>query len=217
MEATRLLAHHPGVSLRFATSDRWVGQTLSSRLTDIGGKTGALTYVSNEEGLTRSADCSIVLLATPAETSLKLAPALLERSVRVIDLSGAFRLRDLALYPLYYGFPHTAPALLQEAVYGLPELVRETVRAARLVANPGCYATCVALALAPLLKAGLLEAGALISDAASGVARAAKRARTTASRKWPTTFGPTRRCATSTRRRFNRRWGCPSRMERYGR
>jgi N-acetyl-gamma-glutamyl-phosphate reductase len=176
IEATRLLAHHPGLLLRFATSDRWVGQPLSARLTDLTGPAASLRYVSNDEGLDHAGDCAVVLLATPAESSLGLVPRLLQRSVKVIDLSGAFRLKDAALYPRFYGFVHSAAMLLSEAVYGLPELQREQVRGARLVANPGCYATAAALALAPLLQAGLLEAGAVITDAASGVSGAGRKA-----------------------------------------
>ena len=180
VECTRLLAAHPSVSLRFVTSDRWLKQTVAARLPDVGGPAGALAYVSNEEGLQHVRECAVVLLATPAETSLQLVPKLLALGVRVVDLSGAFRLRDAALYPRFYGFTHTAPELLAQAVYGLPELTRpgtaNPLRSARLIANPGCYATSVALALAPLLRAGLLEGGALISDAASGVTGAGRKA-----------------------------------------
>src|SRR5206468_5852817 len=114
-------------------------------------------------------------LATPAEASLQFAPALLDAGVRVIDLSGAFRLRDAALYPKFYGFAHPRPDLLAEAFYGLPELHR-TPKGAALVANPGCYPTAAALALAPLIEAGALDGNQLIVDAASGVTRAGRRA-----------------------------------------
>ena len=96
-----------------------------------------------------------MFLATPAEVSAELAPRLLAKGRRVVDLSGAFRLADPAAYPPWYGFSHPAPALLAEARYGLPELAREQLAGARLVTNPGCYATAIALALAPLVKAGL--------------------------------------------------------------
>ncbi len=97
---------------------------------------------------------SVVFLATPAEVSPALAPKLLARGVRVVDLSGAFRLEDPAAYPAWYGFAHPAPALLAEARYGLPELARAKLAGARLVTNPGCYATAIALALAPLVTRG---------------------------------------------------------------
>ncbi len=105
---------------------------------------------------------------------LELAPKLLNAGVRVIDLSGAFRLRDLTLYPRFYGFTHPSPQLNAEAVYGLPELGREKQRAARLVANPGCYATAAALSVAPLVKAGLVKD--LVITEASGVSGAGRKA-----------------------------------------
>lgn len=97
-----------------------------------------------------------VFLATPHEASMELAPVLLDRGVRVLDLSAAFRLADASLYPPHYGFTHTHPALLARAVYGLPELFREKIRGARLVAVPGCYPTSAILPLAPLVRAGAI-------------------------------------------------------------
>ncbi|MFN0063564.1 MAG: N-acetyl-gamma-glutamyl-phosphate reductase [Myxococcaceae bacterium] len=175
VEATRLLSRHPGVSLKFVTSDRWEKQSVRARLGDI-GPGAALTYVSNAQGEAMARDCAVVLLATPAETSLALAPKLVAAGVRVVDLSGAFRLKDASLYPTYYGFTHTAPDWLARAVYGLPEVSREGIAKAQLVANPGCYATTTALGLFPLLRVGLLEEGSLIVDAASGVTGAGRRA-----------------------------------------
>ncbi len=114
------------------------------------------------------------LLATPADVSLELAPKLLEAGVRVVDLSGAFRLRDTAAFKKYYGLEHPRPDLLQRAFYGLPELSRPP-QGTRLIANPGCYATAASLALAPLVEAGLVE-GPLIVDGASGVTGAGRKA-----------------------------------------
>ena len=110
--------------------------------------------MSNEQGLASAKGCEVVFLATPAETSLELAPKLRALGVRVVDLAGSFRLQDLAKYPAFYKFEHTSPALVKEAVYGLPELFREKVRGAKFVANPGCYATAAALSVAPLLTRG---------------------------------------------------------------
>src|SRR5712664_2594027 len=121
------------------------------------------------------APCGVAFLATPAEVSLELVPRLLESGVKAIDLSGAFRLRDAALYPKHYGFEHARPDLLSEAFYGLPELARAP-RGAPLVANPGCYPTAAALALAPLIEARLLAPDPLIVDAASGVTGAGRKA-----------------------------------------
>jgi N-acetyl-gamma-glutamyl-phosphate reductase len=114
------------------------------------------------------------LLATPNETSAELVPKLLEAGVKAVDLSGAYRLRDAADYPKWYGFTHPAPGLLAEAVYGLTEWCGGELTGARLVANPGCYPTSVLLALKPVLP--LLRAGApVISDSKSGVSGAGKK------------------------------------------
>jgi N-acetyl-gamma-glutamyl-phosphate reductase len=119
-------------------------------------------------------DAAVVFLATPNEASAEIAPAILESGASVVDLSGAFRLRDAALYPEWYGFTHPAPHLLEDAVYGLTEHCNGELAGARLVANPGCYPTAAALALRPL--ADLLDpAQPVICDAKSGVSGAGKR------------------------------------------
>jgi len=121
------------------------------------------------------ADVDLVFLATPHETALDIAPQLLERGLRVVDLSGAFRLKDPADYPRWYGFEHHAHAALKEAVYGLPELNAENISKARLVSNPGCYATSVILALAPVLKSGWVDTKAgIVSDSKSGASGAGR-------------------------------------------
>jgi len=175
MEATRILAAHPGVELRFVTSDRWVGEKVEKRL-GIRGPVGKLAYVSNEEAVKHFAGCAAILLATPAEASLELVPRVLEAGARVIDLSGAFRLKDVTAYPKHYNLEHKAPLFLAEAVYGLPELFRAQLAKARLVSNPGCYPTAAALSLAPLLKSGFIEPDSIIIDAASGVTGAGRKA-----------------------------------------
>ncbi len=115
----------------------------------------------------------VAFLATPNETSAEIAPELISRGIRVIDIAGAFRLKDAAAYPKWYGFAHPAPELLGEAVYGLTEWCGEELAGARLVANPGCYPTSVLLALRPL--AGLLAPGQpAICDSVSGVSGAGK-------------------------------------------
>jgi N-acetyl-gamma-glutamyl-phosphate reductase len=173
IELCRLLAQHPDVALRFVASERWEGETVQAR-TGTGGAVGSLRYVAVEHALALARGTAVVLLATPAEVSVRLVPALLEAGVRVVDLSGAFRLRAPESYPAAYGFNHPAPALLAEAVYGLPELSRIGLATARLVANPGCYPTAAVLAVAPLLAAGLLAPEAVVVDAASGVTGAGR-------------------------------------------
>jgi N-acetyl-gamma-glutamyl-phosphate reductase len=117
-----------------------------------------------------------VFLATPAEVSAELAPRLLARGARVVDLSGAFRLADPAAYPAWYGFAHPRPDLLADARYGLPELARERLAGARLVTNPGCYATATALALAPLVRSGLVAPDGIAVTGLSGVSGAGRKA-----------------------------------------
>ena len=120
---------------------------------------------------------SAVFLATPAEVSMELAPAMLGRGIKVIDLSGAFRLRTPEVYLRWYKAQHAAPALLAEAAYGLPEFSRSSIAGARLVANPGCYPTAANLAIAPLVAAGVVDrAAGIVCDAKSGVSGAGRKA-----------------------------------------
>ena len=177
MEATRILAHHPSAEVRLVTSDRWQGETIERR-TGVGGPVGKLRYAPQERVVDLAGECAAALLCTPAEVSLDLAPALLAKGLKVVDLSGAFRLADPARFERAYGLPHPRIDLLGEAIYGMPELpsVRERVARARLVANPGCYPTAVALPLAPLYRAGLLDRDPPIVDAASGVTGAGRKA-----------------------------------------
>ena len=172
IELTRLLLGHAGITLSFVTSDRWVGQSIASKT----ALPSELRYVSNDQGLSAAGGCEVVFLATPATTSLELAPKLRALGVRVVDLAGAFRLQDLSKYPAFYAFEHTSPALLKEAVYGMPELFRERIRGSEFVSNPGCYATAAALSLAPLLKAGLVDPTSIVISAASGVSGAGRKA-----------------------------------------
>ncbi|MFO0724232.1 MAG: N-acetyl-gamma-glutamyl-phosphate reductase [Myxococcota bacterium] len=170
LELCASLARHPVGRLVGASSDKLRGQPIRN----LAPAADDLAFLGHAELLEHAAQGQIAFLATPAETSLDLAPKLLDRGVRVIDLSGAFRLRDASLYPTWYGFTHPRPELLAEAAYGLPELVEWPV-SARLVANPGCYATAAALAAAPLVGGGLIEDGPLILDGKSGTTGAGRR------------------------------------------
>ncbi|MBI1897353.1 MAG: N-acetyl-gamma-glutamyl-phosphate reductase [Acidobacteria bacterium] len=128
-------------------------------------------------GAVRDEGIGLVFLATPHEVSMELVPAMLEAGARVIDLSGAFRLRTPEIYRAWYKHDHTQAALLGEAAYGLPEFCRERIRPARLVANPGCYPTAANLAIRPLVDAGLVERSAgIVCDAKSGVSGAGRKA-----------------------------------------
>ncbi len=138
------------------------------------GWQGSLTFRAHDDVMAEVEAGQVALLATPPKTSAELAPKLLAKGLRVIDLSGAFRLRDAGQYPQWYGFEHPAPELLAEAHYGLPEFFNMP-QGTRLVANPGCYATACALAVQPLLKAGLVVPGApIIADGKSGVTGAGR-------------------------------------------
>ena len=119
---------------------------------------------------------AVVFLATPPEVSMELAPAMLDAGAKVIDLSGAFRLRDAGTYSRWYKQPHSAPFLFDEAVYGLPEFCRQRIRTARLVANPGCYPTAANLAIQPLIAGGVADRSAgIVCDAKSGVSGAGRK------------------------------------------
>jgi N-acetyl-gamma-glutamyl-phosphate reductase len=175
IELARLVAAHPSFDLVAAYSDSWAASPLGEHLR-LGARAAALV-VEPLSALGNARASDVVLLATPAEVSVELAPRLLAGGARVIDLSGGFRLKDPAAYLRWYGFEHTAPELLPEAVYGLPELTGavEKIATARLVANPGCYATAAVVALAPLLAAGLVSPEAVFIDGKSGATGAGKK------------------------------------------
>ena len=168
--ATRLVATHPRLSLAFATSDRHVGESVAARL----GATidGDVAFVAHASAHELTAKCDAVLLATSAEVSARLAPAFADAGKQVVDLSGAFRL-DAPGTRRWYGFEHAAPGWLARAFYGLPELFGAPPAGA-LVANPGCYPTAALLALAPLLREGLVEPCGLVVDGKSGVTGAGR-------------------------------------------
>ena len=121
-------------------------------------------------------DCDVVFFATPNGIAMQQAPGLLDAGVKVIDLAADFRIRDVALWEQWYGMSHASPALVAEAVYGLPEVNREAIRSARLVANPGCYPTATQLGFLPLVEAGCIDLRHLIADAKSGVSGAGRKA-----------------------------------------
>ncbi|MFI5299977.1 MAG: N-acetyl-gamma-glutamyl-phosphate reductase, partial [Polyangiales bacterium] len=174
----RILASHPRASIAFATSDKWAGDEVRARLGAPIDST--LVFVPNRDAIEHARAVDAVLLATPAETSMQLAPAFLDRHVSVVDLSGAFRLGSAEAYPTWYGHAHSSPSLLGRAHYGLPELFgppRFGADGTALIANPGCYPTAATLALGPLLRAGLIRAEGIIVDAKSGVSGAGRQAR----------------------------------------
>ncbi|RMF18596.1 MAG: N-acetyl-gamma-glutamyl-phosphate reductase, partial [Gammaproteobacteria bacterium] len=170
-ELIRLLLAHPDVSLTAVTSRSEAGTPVAELFPNLRGVT-ELAYTTPAESALESND--VVFFATPNGVAMHQVRALLEAGVRVVDLSADFRIKDVAEWETWYGMKHVAPELVGEAVYGLPELNREVIRAARLVANPGCYPTAVQLGFAPLLEAGLIDPDRLIADAKSGVSGAGR-------------------------------------------
>lgn len=173
VELLRLLAAHPQVDLRAVTSRGEAGRHLADLFPNLRGHVDLVFTHPDESDLH---GCDLVFFATPNGTAMQLVPDLLAAGVKVIDLAADFRLRDPAEWEHWYGMPHACPELLAEAVYGLPEVNREAVRGARLVANPGCYPTAVQLGFLPLLEQGLVEPGNLIADTKSGVSGAGRKA-----------------------------------------
>ena len=149
------------------TSAHAAGRKLTEKLPALRGEVNLVLAEPEPENLVGKVD--VAFLATKGPESMVMAPPLLEAGVKVIDIGGEFRLKSAADYEKWYGNKHTCPELLAEAAYGLPELFEDTIKKARLVANPGCYPTGAVLAVAPLLKAGLIEPDGLVFDSYSGV------------------------------------------------
>jgi N-acetyl-gamma-glutamyl-phosphate reductase len=171
-ELLRLIAAHPEMDVTLATADTQAGRRAGDLYPSLAAAYPDLPMSTFDVDAVDGLD--VVFLGLPHEASMSLAPQLVGRVGCVVDLSAAFRLKDAALYPRWYGFDHDQPELLAEAVYGLPERHRDELEGARLVATPGCYVTAATLALAPLLDAGLIESTGLIVDAASGVSGAGR-------------------------------------------
>ena len=172
LELLRLLAGHPQVQLDVVTSAAEQGRSVSDVFP---GLRGALDLKFSARETQTIFKCDVVFFATPNGTAMHAAPAFLEAGIRVIDLSADFRLKDPAVWATWYNQPHACPELLPEAVYGLPEVNRNVINGARLVANPGCYPTAVQLGFLPLLEHKLVDPASLIADAKSGVSGAGRK------------------------------------------
>ncbi|BBL69661.1 N-acetyl-gamma-glutamyl-phosphate reductase [Methylogaea oryzae] len=173
VELLRLLCRHADVRIRAVTSRSDAGKRVDSIYPNL---RGFVDVAFSEPDVEVLAQCDLVFFATPNGTAMRMAPELLDRGVKVIDLAADFRLKDAAEWAQWYGEPHACPELLAEAVYGLPEVNRAAIRKARLVANPGCYPTAVQLGFLPLLAAGLIDGAHLVADAKSGVSGAGRKA-----------------------------------------
>jgi len=175
VELLRLLAQHPQAEIVAITSRGDAGTAVSGMFPSLRGRVDLRFEDPAKANLSA---CDVVFFATPNGIAMQQAPALLEAGVRVIDLAADFRIKDVAEWEKWYGMTHACPEWIDKAVYGLPEMNREQIRSARLVANPGCYPTAVQLGFMPLLKSGLLETSSLIADAKSGVSGAGRKAET---------------------------------------
>jgi N-acetyl-gamma-glutamyl-phosphate reductase len=173
VELMRLLATHPHVELATVTSRGNAGTPVADMFP---GLRGVVDLEFSDPDVGELAECDVVFFATPHGTAMQAVPELLERGVKVIDLGPDFRLNDASEWSRWYKLEHACPELLEEAVYGLPELNRSAIREARLIANPGCYPTCALLGLIPLLERGLIDPRRLIIDAKSGVSGAGRQA-----------------------------------------
>ena len=173
LELLRLLINHPEAEIVFLTSETYQGENISRVFPSISGfvdiKLSSIESISSDT-------CDIVFLALPHTTSMGKVPDFLKGHTKVIDLSADYRLKDPAIFKKWYSVPHQKPELLTEAIYGLPEIHREKIKSARLVANPGCYPTSATLALAPLVTENWVDISSIIVDSKSGISGAGRKA-----------------------------------------
>lgn len=171
VELLRLLAIHDEVEVTVVTSRAHAGERVDAMFSNLRGFVDIEFTAPDEDSLLV---CDLVFFATPNGIAMKYAPALLEKGIKVIDLAADYRITDQAIWEQWYGMEHASPDLLTQAVYGLPEINREQIKQAQLVANPGCYPTAVTLALLPLLESGVLGDADIIADCKSGASGAGR-------------------------------------------
>lgn len=171
VELARILCNHPNIELTAVTSRQYAGLPLAEVFPNLRSKVSLVCENLSTAEICDRAD--LVFTAVPHKTAMDLVPQVLAAGKKVIDLSADFRLREVAVYEAWYQ-AHSSAQFLAEAVYGLPELYRDTIAGARLVANPGCYPTSIILALAPLLRAGAIDPHTIIADSKSGTSGAGR-------------------------------------------
>jgi N-acetyl-gamma-glutamyl-phosphate reductase len=171
-ELLRLAAGHPDLDVVYATADSMAGTRAGDLYPSVAAAYPDLVFDSYDPSRVDGLD--LVFLALPHGTSMELMPDLRKRVSTIVDLAADFRLKDPALYPVWYDESHTAPELLAEFAFGIPELYRDDITGAPLVAAAGCYVTAAALALAPFVRAGAVETTGIVVDAASGVSGAGR-------------------------------------------
>lgn len=177
IEAVRWILAHPRLSLALATSTADAGTAVADLYPALCGATDAVFTAPDVSAIADAAD--VALLAVPHTAAAAMVPALLERGVRVVDMSADFRLRDPQVYEAWYGVTHPCPELLAQAVYGLPEVSRAQMADARLIACAGCYPTATILAALPALESGIASGRRIAVDAKSGVSGAGRGANAT--------------------------------------
>jgi N-acetyl-gamma-glutamyl-phosphate reductase len=173
VELLRLLAVHPEAEVTVITSRSEQGKPVADLYPSL---RGIIDLVFSQPNVDQLAQCDVVFFATPHGVAQSMVASILERGVKVIDLSADFRIRDVATWESWYGQTHGAPELIPQAVYGLPELNREAIANASLIACPGCYPTSVQLGFLPLMEAGCIDLSDLIANSASGVSGAGRQA-----------------------------------------
>ena len=175
VELLRILAQHPQAQLVAITSRKEAGMPVAEMFPSLRGAVDLRFSDPKDAGL---AACDLVFFATPNGIAMTQAQALLSGGVKVIDLAADFRIKDIAVWEKWYGMTHACPELVNEAVYGLPEVNRDAIKGARIVANPGCYPTATQLGFLPLIEAGAVDDQHLIADTKSGVSGAGRKAET---------------------------------------
>jgi len=171
VELLRLLGPRRDVEVAFVSSRAQAGTRVDALFPSL---RGFCDIVFSDPADVSKVECDLVFFATPNGTAMQHVPALLERGIKVVDLSADFRLQDVAQWETWYGMTHACPEHVANAIYGLPEMNRDAIRNASLVANPGCYPTAVQLGFMPLLEAGLVKTDSLIADAKSGITGAGR-------------------------------------------
>jgi N-acetyl-gamma-glutamyl-phosphate reductase len=175
VELLRLLARHPQVELTAITSRKEAGMKVADMFPNLRGRVGLAFTTPEEAGLET---CDVVFFATPNGVAMQQTRALLDAGVKVIDLAADFRIKDVKEWESWYKLEHACPDLVAQAVYGLPEVNREAIKKARLIANPGCYPTAAQLGFLPLIENGLVDTSHLVADCKSGVSGAGRKAET---------------------------------------
>lgn len=173
VELLRLLALHPKVKIKAITSRSEAGINVADLFTNLRGH---IDLKFSDPADAKLDKCDLVFFATPNGIAMQQAESLLKAGVKVIDLAADFRIKNVTEWEKWYGMQHACPALVAEAVYGLPEINRGLVKDARLIANPGCYPTAVQLGFLPLIEAGVIDINHLIADVKSGVSGAGRKA-----------------------------------------